>query len=80
MTDMTDPSYFKARDVEEWKASRRDAPEDIAEAKKLLTDEASYARMAEARSPYGDGKAAGRIVDAILYRYGKSETPPEEFK
>ena len=36
MTDMTDPSYFKARDVEEWKASRRDAPEDIAEAKKLL--------------------------------------------
>ncbi|MBQ6508648.1 MAG: tRNA uridine(34) 5-carboxymethylaminomethyl modification radical SAM/GNAT enzyme Elp3 [Flexilinea sp.] len=36
MTDTTDPSYFKARDVEEWKASRRDAPEDIAEAKKLL--------------------------------------------
>ncbi len=36
MTDTTDPSYFKARDVEEWKASRRDAPEDIAEAKRLL--------------------------------------------
>ena len=36
MTDTTDPSYFKARDVEEWKASRRDAPEDIAEAKKML--------------------------------------------
>ena len=50
------------------------------EARRLLSDPAAYARMAEARSPYGDGKAAGRIVDAILYRYGKSETPPEEFK
>ncbi|MBP3691248.1 MAG: UDP-N-acetylglucosamine 2-epimerase (non-hydrolyzing), partial [Schwartzia sp.] len=30
------------------------------EAKKLLTDEAAYARMAEARSPYGDGEAARR--------------------
>ncbi|MBE6095078.1 MAG: UDP-N-acetylglucosamine 2-epimerase (non-hydrolyzing) [Schwartzia succinivorans] len=50
------------------------------EARRLLSDPVAYARMAEARSPYGDGKAAGRIVDAILYRYGKSETPPEEFK
>ena len=36
MTGPEDPSYFKARSVEEWKASRRDAPEDIAEAKKML--------------------------------------------
>ncbi|MBP5199604.1 MAG: UDP-N-acetylglucosamine 2-epimerase (non-hydrolyzing) [Schwartzia sp.] len=50
------------------------------EAKRLLSDPAAYARMAEARSPYGDGKAASRIVDAILYRYGKLETPPEPFK
>jgi UDP-N-acetylglucosamine 2-epimerase (non-hydrolysing) len=50
------------------------------EARRLLSDPAAYARMAEARSPYGDGNAASRIVDAILYRYGKSETPPEEFK
>ena len=50
-----------------------------AEAKKLLTDEASYARMAEAKSPYGDGEAARRIVEAILYRYGKRKTPPVPF-
>ena len=49
------------------------------EAKRLLTDAAEYSRMAEARSPYGDGKAAGRIVDAILYHFGKRETPPERF-
>ena len=49
------------------------------EAKKLLTDEAAYARMAEARSPYGDGEAARRIVEAILYRYGKREKPPIPF-
>ncbi len=36
MTDTTAPSYFKARSVEEWKASRRDSPEDIVEAKKML--------------------------------------------
>ncbi len=36
MTDTGDPSYFKTRSVEEWKASRRDAPEDISEAKKML--------------------------------------------
>ena len=32
----TDPSYIKTRDVEEWKASRRDSLEDIEEAKKIL--------------------------------------------
>ncbi len=50
------------------------------EAKQLLSDPKEYARMSEAKSPYGDGKAARRIVDAILYRYGKRETPPEEFQ
>ena len=49
------------------------------EAKKLLTDEKAYAQMAEAKSPYGDGEAARRIVEAILYRYGKRETPPVPF-
>ena len=36
MTSVQDPSYYKTRSVDEWRASRRDAPEDIAEAKKLL--------------------------------------------
>lgn len=49
------------------------------EAKKLLTDEKSYARMAEAKSPYGDGEAARRIVEAIFYRYGKRSKPPVPF-
>ncbi len=49
------------------------------EAKKLLTDEKAYAQMAEAKSPYGDGQAARRIVEAILYRYGKRKTPPVPF-
>ena len=49
------------------------------EAKKLLTDEKSYVRMAEAKSPYGDGEAAKRIVEAIFYRYGKRSEPPAPF-
>ncbi len=36
MSEPSDPSYYNTRSVDEWKASRRDAPEDIAEAKKLL--------------------------------------------
>lgn len=31
----------------------------------LLTDPAAYAAMSEAHNPYGDGKAARRIVDAL---------------
>jgi len=35
-------------------------------AAKLLTDEAAYSRMANAKNPFGDGEASGRIVQAIL--------------
>ena len=38
-------------------------------AKTLLTDAAAYRQMAEARSPYGDGHAAQRIVKALLWRH-----------
>lgn len=31
----------------------------------ILTDEALYRKMSEAHNPYGDGKASGRIVEAI---------------
>lgn len=48
-------------------------------AKLLLTDAQEYRRMAEARSPYGDGHAAKRIVQALLWRHELSTTPPEEF-
>lgn len=49
------------------------------EAKRLLTDEAEYSRMAEAVNPYGDGKAAERIVQAVLYHYGLASEPPQRF-
>ncbi|MBR2518784.1 MAG: UDP-N-acetylglucosamine 2-epimerase (non-hydrolyzing) [Selenomonadaceae bacterium] len=48
-------------------------------AKNLLTDAAAYKAMAEARSPYGDGHAAERIVRALLWRHGFSTERPEEF-
>jgi UDP-N-acetylglucosamine 2-epimerase (non-hydrolysing) len=41
------------------------APTIIAEAERLLDDPAAYARMASAGSPYGDGRAAGRIAGLI---------------
>jgi len=37
----------------------------VANATRLLTDEAAYQAMARARNPYGDGFAAGRILDRI---------------
>ena len=48
-------------------------------AKILLTDATQYRKMAEAQSPYGDGRAAQRIVDALLWRHELSATRPEEF-
>jgi UDP-N-acetylglucosamine 2-epimerase (non-hydrolysing) len=42
------------------------APADIVRAvSALLDDEAAYARMARVASPFGDGRAAGRIADVI---------------
>jgi UDP-N-acetylglucosamine 2-epimerase len=37
----------------------------VAEAERLLHDERHYASMATAVNPYGDGRAAERIVDAV---------------
>ncbi len=50
------------------------------EAKKLLTDRAEYSRMAESVNPYGDGKAAARIIQAILYHYGLADGRPDVFE
>lgn len=36
------------------------------ETARLLRDEDAYAEMAKAKNPYGDGKAAARILDALL--------------
>ena len=37
----------------------------------LLTDEIVYHQM----SPYGDGRASERIVEAIAYYFGRAERP-----
>lgn len=42
-----------------------------AEMIRLLEDEKAYTEMANAKNPYGDGKAADRIMDAIAYYFDK---------
>ncbi|EEI70574.1 UDP-N-acetylglucosamine 2-epimerase (non-hydrolyzing) [Lentilactobacillus hilgardii] len=37
----------------------------------LLDDQVEYQKMAEAKNPYGDGKASNRILKAILARFSK---------
>ena len=48
-------------------------------AQELLTNATAYARMAGGGSPYGDGRAAERICDAIEYAAGLREDRPEDF-
>ena len=43
----------------------------LAACRRLLTDAGHYARMARGVSPYGDGRAAGRIRDALLASIGR---------
>jgi len=43
----------------------------------LLDDRAAYDRMAKASNPYGDGKAAGRIAQALLAHYRGGPAPAE---
>ncbi|MBQ6894994.1 MAG: UDP-N-acetylglucosamine 2-epimerase (non-hydrolyzing), partial [Clostridia bacterium] len=45
----------------------------------LLTDDAQYEKIAKTANPYGDGRASERIVQAILYAFGKRQDKPEEF-
>jgi UDP-N-acetylglucosamine 2-epimerase len=52
----------------------------ISLATELLDNPAEYSRMAKAVNPYGDGRAAERIVKALLYEYGICTDRPDEFK
>jgi UDP-N-acetylglucosamine 2-epimerase (non-hydrolysing) len=47
--------------------------------RRLLTDEVAYARMARANNPYGDGRAAARILGWLLARLRDGRLP-EEFR
>lgn len=49
------------------------------EANSLIRYESSYNKMSKAINPYGDGKASERIVDAILYSFGRRKERGEEF-
>ncbi len=46
------------------------------EVDRLLRDKVLYGRMSFAHNPYGDGKAAGRIVDHLLAKFGIAGYPP----
>lgn len=52
----------------------------VSSAKVLLEDAEAYARMANAPNPYGDGRAAERILSAILWRFGLISECPEDFR
>jgi UDP-N-acetylglucosamine 2-epimerase (non-hydrolysing) len=48
-------------------------------ARELLNNRNEYEKMAKASNPYGDGHASKRIVQAILYYFGKATQPPTPF-
>ncbi len=50
-----------------------------AEVRRLLLDEEAYRKMGEAVNPFGDGRAAERIVGFLLWRYGYRPEKPAPF-
>ncbi len=54
--------------------------EDInREVERLLSSYGDYQKMVINKSPYGDGQAAKRIVEYILYQYHYLDRPPSEY-
>ncbi|MGB9919993.1 MAG: non-hydrolyzing UDP-N-acetylglucosamine 2-epimerase [Moorellales bacterium] len=51
----------------------------VEELERLLTDQEAYHRMATAINPYGDGRAAGRIRQALEYYFGLRQRRPRAF-
>jgi UDP-N-acetylglucosamine 2-epimerase (non-hydrolysing) len=49
------------------------------EIERLLLNQAEYKKMVINKSPYGDGQAAKRILEYILYQYNISKSPPFEY-
>ncbi len=46
---------------------------------RLLTEDSLHKAMASRRNPYGDGRAADRIVQAVAWYWGKGERPLPPF-
>jgi UDP-N-acetylglucosamine 2-epimerase (non-hydrolysing) len=57
-----------------------DRDEVYRNASRLLKDSTTYSKMANAVNPYGDGLAAKRIVDSILYYCKHASNRPEDFR
>lgn len=51
----------------------------VSEATRLLQDEAYYAASTSGANPYGDGRAAPRIVRALKFYFGREKNRPREF-
>lgn len=49
------------------------------ETRRLLVDQDEYRRMATACNPYGDGRAASRIVAFLLWKHGLAAAKPEPY-
>jgi UDP-N-acetylglucosamine 2-epimerase (non-hydrolysing) len=49
----------------------------VREAALILDDPAAHRAMIAGHDPHGDGRAAGRIVQAILYSFGRGERPAD---
>ena len=51
----------------------------VSMAEQLIRDGGAYREMARAVNPYGDGHACERIADAVLWHFGRKDTPPADF-
>ncbi len=56
-----------------------DRPRIVHEAARLLTDPGAYQAMAHSHNPFGDGRAAERIVQVLRWYFRRSTDLPEEF-
>jgi len=51
----------------------------VSETSRLLSDSKAYQAMSQVASPYGDGRAAERIMAAIRHRFGIDADRPRDF-
>lgn len=51
----------------------------VSRASRLWTDQVAYRQMSQVASPYGDGQAARRTVEALLHEFRGSAKRPSEF-
>ncbi|MEW6201207.1 MAG: UDP-N-acetylglucosamine 2-epimerase (non-hydrolyzing) [bacterium] len=52
----------------------------IKEVRRLLDDDDAYSEMTHGRNPYGDGRAAQRVVDSVLHHFGLCSERPTDFE